>query len=80
VSRAGESTVPGLYFVGAPAAVSNGPASRFIAGTHTMAAKVARSAARHQGTARGGPARGTAAPAADRAPRASGDAAVQEKV
>jgi thioredoxin reductase len=88
VSRAGESTVPGLYFVGAPAAVSNGPASRFIAGTHTMAAKVARSAARHPGTARGGaarggPARGTAAPAApaaDRAPRASGDAAVQEKV
>ena len=47
VSRAGESTVPGLYFVGAPTAVSNGPSARFIAGTHNMAAKVARSVARH---------------------------------
>jgi thioredoxin reductase len=46
ISRAGESTVPGLYFVGAPAAVSNGPSARFIAGTHNTAAKVARSAAR----------------------------------
>jgi FAD-dependent urate hydroxylase len=46
ISRAGESTVPGLYFVGAPAAVSNGPSARFIAGTHNTAAKVARSVAR----------------------------------
>jgi len=48
VSRVGESTVPGLYFVGAPAAVSNGPSTRFIAGTHNMAAKLARAVA-HRG-------------------------------
>jgi thioredoxin reductase len=46
VSRAGESSVPGLYFVGAPTAVSIGPSARFIAGTHNMAAKVAHAAAR----------------------------------
>jgi thioredoxin reductase len=46
VSRAGESSVPGLYFVGAPTAVSIGPSARFIAGTHTMAANLARAVAR----------------------------------
>jgi thioredoxin reductase len=45
VSRAGESTVPGLYFVGAPAAVSLGPSVRFIAGTHTSVRWTARSLA-----------------------------------
>jgi thioredoxin reductase len=53
VSRAGESTVPGLYFVGAPSAVSNGPSARFIAGTHNMAGKVARSVTRHSKSGRG---------------------------
>ena len=37
--------MPGLYFVGAPTAVSIGPSARFIAGTHNMAAKVARAVA-----------------------------------
>ncbi len=45
VSRAGETSVPGLYFVGAPTAVSIGPSARFIAGTHTMSAKLARAVA-----------------------------------
>jgi len=46
VNRAGESSVPGLYFVGAPTAVSIGPSARFIAGTHNMSAKVAKAVAR----------------------------------
>ena len=46
VTRAGESSVPGLYFVGAPTAVSVGPSARFIAGTHNMSAKLARALAR----------------------------------
>ena len=46
VSRAGESSVPGLYFAGAPAAVSLGPSVRFIAGTHNSARQLARSVAR----------------------------------
>jgi thioredoxin reductase len=53
LSRAAESTVPGLYFVGAPAAVSLGPSARFIAGTHNTAAKVARSVIRRSGSGRG---------------------------
>jgi FAD-dependent urate hydroxylase len=53
VSRAGESTVPGLYFVGAPSAVSNGPSARFIAGTHNTAGKVARSVTRRSKSGRG---------------------------
>ena len=36
LTRAGESTVPGLYFAGAPAAFSLGPSMRFIAGTHNL--------------------------------------------
>jgi lysine/ornithine N-monooxygenase len=46
LSRAGESTVPGLYFVGAPAAVSIGPSARFIAGTHTAVRPLVKSIAR----------------------------------
>ena len=46
VSRSGESSVPGLYFAGAPAAFSLGPSVRFIAGTHTSARQVAASLAR----------------------------------
>jgi len=46
LTRAGESTVPGLYFVGAPAAFGLGPSMRFIAGTHNVAAQLVRSVAR----------------------------------
>jgi FAD-dependent urate hydroxylase len=46
LSRAAESTVPGLYFVGAPASFGLGPSMRFIAGTHNVAAQLARSVAR----------------------------------
>jgi FAD-dependent urate hydroxylase len=56
LSRASQSTVPGLYFVGAPAAVSNGPSARFIAGTHNTTAKTARSLARRAGSGRAHPA------------------------
>jgi thioredoxin reductase len=47
VSRSGETSVTGLYFAGAPTAVSIGPSARFVAGTFTLAAQLARSAARH---------------------------------
>jgi hypothetical protein len=47
LTRLGESTVPGLYFVGAPAAFGLGPSMRFIAGTHNVAGRLARSVARH---------------------------------
>jgi FAD-dependent urate hydroxylase len=46
VNRAGESTVPGLYFAGAHTVVSHGPGVRFISGTHQTAAQLARSVAR----------------------------------
>jgi FAD-dependent urate hydroxylase len=46
LTRACESTVPGLYFAGAAAAVSLGPSMRFIAGTHNSAGQLARSLAR----------------------------------
>jgi FAD-dependent urate hydroxylase len=46
VSRSCESSVPGLYFVGAPATVSLGPSMRFIAATHNVARRVANAAAR----------------------------------
>jgi FAD-dependent urate hydroxylase len=45
LTRAGQSTIPGLYFTGAPAAVSLGPSMRFIAGTHNAASQIARSVA-----------------------------------
>ena len=41
LSRKFESSVPGLYFMGALAAPSLGPAMRFVAGTHFAAARVA---------------------------------------
>lgn len=46
VNRAGESTVPGLYFSGAHTMVSLGPGVRFISGAHQTAAQLARSVAR----------------------------------
>jgi FAD-dependent urate hydroxylase len=57
VSRAGESSVPGLSFAGAPAAASLGPSVRFIAATHNSARQLARQLA----------GRGTRAPAGVRA-------------
>jgi hypothetical protein len=49
LNRANESSVPGLYFAGGPAAVSNGPSVRFVAGTHTTARPTARAIARRAG-------------------------------
>jgi len=46
LTRAAESTVPGLYFVGAAAAFGLGPSMRFIAGTHNVARQLTQSAAR----------------------------------
>jgi thioredoxin reductase len=46
VNRAGESTVPGLYFAGALTTVSLGPGVRFISGTHQTAPQLAKSVAR----------------------------------
>jgi thioredoxin reductase len=66
VNRAGESTVPGLYFAGAHTMVSLGPGVRFISGTHATAAQLARSVKRR---ARRGA--GPAAPAASRQPLAA---------
>jgi hypothetical protein len=61
VNRAGESSVAGLYFAGAPTMVSLGPGVRFIAGTHHTAAQLARSVGR-RGRKEAGPA-GLAPPA-----------------
>jgi pyridine nucleotide-disulfide oxidoreductase len=55
LTRAGESTVPGLYFVGAPAAFGLGPSMRFIAGTHNVARQLTRSVAGRVTRSRGGP-------------------------
>ena len=55
LTRPGESTVPGLYFVGAPAAFGLGPSMRFIAGTHNVAAQVARSVVRRAKGSKGWP-------------------------
>jgi cation diffusion facilitator CzcD-associated flavoprotein CzcO len=52
VSRSGETSVPGLYFAGAPTVVSIGPSARFIAGTHTLSALLAKSVARRAHTRR----------------------------
>jgi FAD-dependent urate hydroxylase len=54
LTRAGESTVPGLYFAGASAAFALGPSMRFIAGTHNVVAQLARSVARRAKGSRGG--------------------------
>lgn len=45
LSRAGQTSVPGLYFGGAPAAVSLGPSERFIGGTHNSVRQLTRSLA-----------------------------------
>jgi FAD-dependent urate hydroxylase len=42
LSRTFESTLPGLYFLGAPAAWSFGPLMRFVAGTAWAAQALAR--------------------------------------
>ena len=55
LNRTCESTVPGLYFAGAPAAFALGPSMRFIAGTHNVAAQMARSVARRAKASGGGP-------------------------
>ena len=39
VNRNGETSVPGLYFAGAPTVLFIGPSARFIAGTHTLTAR-----------------------------------------
>jgi thioredoxin reductase len=52
VSRSGQTSVPGLYFAGAPTVLSIGPSSRFIAGTHTLSSLLARSVARRARTGR----------------------------
>jgi hypothetical protein len=75
LTRSGESTVPGLYFTGAPAAFGLGPSMRFIAGTHNVAAQIARSVGRRAKGSKGwplpsGPSR--------QAPQSSDDAALQE--
>lgn len=46
VNRAGETSVPGLYFAGAPTVLTIGPSARFIAGTFTLAGPLTRSVAR----------------------------------
>jgi FAD-dependent urate hydroxylase len=64
VNRAGESSVPGLYFAGVPTMASLGPGVRFIAGTHYTAAQLARSVARRarRGTGLARPALAGASP------------------
>jgi hypothetical protein len=47
LSQSGQSTVPGLYFAGAPAAFGLGPSMRYLAGTHNVSGALARSIARH---------------------------------
>ena len=75
LNRAGESTVPGLYFAGAPAAFGLGPSMRFIAGTHNLARHLTRSAARRANRNGGGPG---PSGSSDKALQSSGDAAFQE--
>lgn len=49
LSRTAQSSVPGLYFVGAPASASLGPSMRFIAGTHNVARLLAAEVSRKGG-------------------------------
>lgn len=67
VNRAGESSVSGLYFAGAPTHLSLGPGVRFISGTHQTAAQLARSVARRAGKGAG---HTESAPASSRRPLA----------
>jgi hypothetical protein len=73
---AGESTVPGLYFVGAPAAFGLGPSMRFIAGTHNGAAQLTQSVVRR---ARGSKGRPVGSGPSRQAPQTSDEAALQER-
>lgn len=75
LTRAGESTVPGLYFVGAPAAFGLGPSMRFIAGTHNVSAQLARSAARRTKGSKGRP---VASESSRQVSQSSDEAALQE--
>lgn len=52
VGRDGQTSVPGLYFAGAPAVLSIGPSSRFIAGTHTLPVQLTGTIARRARAAR----------------------------
>lgn len=70
VSRAGETSVPGLYFTGAPTVLSIGPSARFIAGTHTLSALLAKTAARRARAAKNGSARHARGPARAARPEA----------
>ncbi len=45
LSGAMESCVPGLHFLGAPAALSFGPLMRFVSGSHYAATRLARALA-----------------------------------
>jgi hypothetical protein len=56
LTRASESSVPGLYFTGALAAYGLGPSMRFIAGTHNAAGPLARSVAQRSKISGGRPA------------------------
>ena len=73
LTRAGESTVPGLYFAGAPAAFALGPSMRFIAGTHNLAPQLTGSVARRATGKKTGP-----AGSSDQLPQSSDEAAFQE--
>lgn len=74
LTRAGESSVPGLYFVGAPAAFGLGPSMRFIAGTHNLARQLTRSVARRLTGSRG-----STSGAGDDVLNSSDDAAIQQR-
>jgi hypothetical protein len=73
LTRAGESTVPGLYFAGAPAAFALGPSMRFIAGTHNLAPQLTGSVARRPTGKNTGP-----AGSSDQLPHSSEEVAFQE--
>jgi len=75
LTRAGESTVPGLYFVGATAAFGLGPSMRFIAGTHNVAAQLVRSVGHRTKGTKGRP---VASGTSRQVPQASDEAALQE--
>jgi hypothetical protein len=47
-----ESSVPGLHFLGAPAALSFGPLMRFVSGSHYAATRLVRAIAPARSTAR----------------------------
>jgi FAD-dependent urate hydroxylase len=77
LTRASESTVPGLYFTGALAAFGLGPSMRFIAGTHNSAEQLARSVARRSKV---NGVHSLIGVASDQMPQPDNDAAFQEKV